>query len=169
MKELLLDACVVINLTASGVPFQDLARRNGVRFVMASPAAGEVLYLRERIDMMGYARRGDLRIVDLEPDELASFVELAQRVDDGEAATLAVSVHRGWPVATDDRKAQQLARDLEPPIEPITTSALLHGWASKQDEPAERVAEVLRRIETRARFVPPRSDPHRRWWSETGR
>ena len=169
MKELLLDACVVINLTASGVPFQDLARRNGVRFVMVSPAAGEVLYLRERIVMMDNARRGDLRIVDLEPDELASFVELAQRVDDGEAATLAVSVHRGWPVATDDRKAQQLARDLEPPIEPITTSALLHRWASKQDEPAERVVEVLRRIETRARFVPPRSDPHRRWWSETGR
>lgn len=99
---------------------------------------------RERIDMMGYARRGDLRIVDLEPDELTTFAELALRVDDGEAATLAVSVHRGWSVATDDRKAQRLARDLEPPIEPITTSAFLHGWASEQEEPAERVAEALR-------------------------
>lgn len=51
----------------------------------------------------------------------------------------------------------------------LTTPALFHGWAVEHDEPAERVADALHRIERRARFVPPRSDPRRDWWSEIGR
>lgn len=46
---------------------------------------------------------------------------------------------------------------------------LLHGWAVEHDEPAERVSDVLHRIERRASFVPPRNDLHRRWWPEIGR
>ena len=172
MRELLLDACVMINVAASGVPLGELASRNRVTFAMARLAAAEVLYLApvdeggtpERINVMGYARRGDLRLADLTLDEQSTFLKLARDVDDGEAATLAVSLHRGWAVATDDRKAQRLAHAAEPPIALVTTSALLHSWADGHDEPAERVSDVLRRIERRAAFVPRRSDPNRNWW-----
>ena len=139
---------------------------------MTTPAAGETLYLgprdgsgaRERIDVEGYAHGGDLSLVDLRPSEQVAFAELAQQIDDGEAATLAVAIHRGWAFATDDRKARRLARTVDPPVELVTTPALLYGWAAEHDEPAERVSDVLHRIERRARFVPPRSDPHRDWW-----
>lgn len=53
---------------------------------MATPAAGETLYLgprddsgaREQIDVEGYAHGGDLRLVDLRPSEQVAFAELAE-------------------------------------------------------------------------------------------
>ena len=109
MDDLLLDACVMINVAASGVPLRELAIRNGVTFAMERTAAGEVLFLapaaeggtRERIDVVGTAERGDLRLVELTPGE-----------------------------------------------------------------PAERVSDVLHRVESRARFIPRRADPYRDWWHE---
>ena len=174
MDDLLLDACVMINVAASGVPLQELASRNGVTFVMARAGAAEALFLapadeggtRERIDIAGSAERGDLRLVDLTPSEQSTFIDFAREVDDGEAATLAVAMHRGWSVATDDRKAQGLAQAAEPPIELVTTSALLRAWARASCSPAERVSDILKRVESRAKFIPRRADPHRGWWLE---
>ena len=174
MDDLLLDACVMINVAASGVPLRELAIRNGVTFAMERTAAGEVLFLapadeggaRERIDVVGTAERGDLRLVDLTPSEQSTFVDFARDVDDGEAATLAVATHRGWAVATDDQKARRLARASEPPVEVVTTSALLRAWARASGEPAERVSDVLHRVESRARSIPRRTDPYRDWWHE---
>lgn len=173
MKELLIDACVMINLAASRVPLRDLASRNGFKFAMARLAAAEVLYLapvdsggtRDRIDVMEWVHRCDLTLVDPGPDEQFMFVEMARQVDDGEAATLAISIQRGWSLATDDRKAQRLAHAVEPPIELVTTPMLMRGWADGNDEPAECVSEVLRRIERRAAFAPRRNDPHHDWWA----
>ena len=172
MNKLLLDACVMINLAASGVPLRELASGNHVTFAMARIAALEVLYIaaidcggtREEIDVMADACRGDLAIVDLRPDELSTFVEFARHVDDGEAATLAVAIHRCLPVATDDRKARRIAQARTSPIKPVTTAGLLRDWATDHEEPAARVADALRSIEVRASFVPGRNDPHRDWW-----
>lgn len=119
--------------------------------------------------MEGYAHGGDLTLVDLRPSERVAFAESAQQIDDGEAATLAVEIRRG--LGLHDRRPEGLTTGLgcDPSIELVTTPALLHGWAVEYDEPAERVADVLHRIERRARFVPPHSDPHRDWWSAISR
>lgn len=171
MDELLLDACVLINLAASGIPIGDLAGRNDVAFVMVRVAAGEALYIRaiddrdkrDAIDVADYANRGEITLVDLRYGELRTFVDLARHLDDGEAASLAVAIHRRLPLATDDRKARSLAQARTPAVKLVTTSDLLRGWASDQ-EPASRVSDALRNVEVRASFVPGRSDPHRGWW-----
>ena len=172
MDELLLDACVMINLAASGIPLRDLAGRNKVAFAMVRVAAREALYIRaindrdsrEVIDVADHAHRGEVTLVDLRHDELPTFVDLARQLDDGEAASIAAAIHRRLPLATDDRKARRLARASTPAVELVTTSGLLRGWASDQDEPAARVSDALRSVEIRASFVPGRNDPHRGWW-----
>lgn len=172
MQVVLLDACVVINVAASGVPIQEIADGNELTFAIADRAAHEVLYLapaeaegdQERIDVTGWVTRGDLALVTLEPDELETFVRFAREADDGEAATLAAAAHRGMAVATDDRKAQRLAEAAEPPIEVITTSLLLRTWAQAVNASSIHVAKVLRSIEARASFSPGRADPYHQWW-----
>lgn len=171
MDELLLDACVMINLAASGIPIGDLAGRNDVAFVMVRVAAREALYIRaiddrdrrEAIDVADHAHRGEITLVDLRPDELPTFVDLAGHLDDGEAASLSAAIHRRLPLATDDRKARRLAQARTPAVDLVTTSGLLRGWASDQ-EPLARVSDALRSVEVRASFVPGRDDPYRGWW-----
>jgi hypothetical protein len=170
MSELLLDACVLINLAATGVPLVEFAERNEMTFHMASVAAAEVLYLiddrghLETIDVDAYVDDGVIHLALLTEAEQEQFIRFARDLDDGEAATLAVATARGWRVATDDRKARRLAGTLQPPLELVTTSALLHGWTANRSEPSPHVAAVLQRIELRASFAPPRDDPLREWW-----
>ena len=177
MEELLLDACVIINIAASGIPLGELASHNQSAFAMVRVAAREALYIRaiddrkrrEPIDVADHARRGDLTLVDLRHDELPTFVDLARHLDDGEAASLAVAIHRRLPLATDDRKARRLAEASTPAVELVTTSGLLRGWASDQGGPEGRVSDALRSVEIRASFVPGRNDPHRDWWMRARR
>lgn len=173
MTELLLDACVMINLAATELPLPELAESNEVTFRMTSVTAAEVLYLidesgqPEAIDLNAIIDRGEIQLVDLTEDEQQQFIGLARDLDDGEAAALAVAAVRRWRVATDDRKARRLARSLQPPLDPVSTSALLHRWAADQSKRADRVAAVLQMIEERASFMPPRDDPLRNWWIAT--
>jgi hypothetical protein len=166
----LLDACVAINLVASGVPLDDLAASAGVRFTMTSVAAAETLYLApdrasgERMVIDLSAR--SLDIVELDPDELASFVELAAQVDDGEAATLAVAIHRHLEVATDDRRGSRLAK--EHGIAVVTTASLVRRWANDAAAPAAAIAAAVDAIRRCASFIPPRSDPDYDWWCGMG-
>ncbi len=177
MDELLLDACVTINLAASGVPLREMASRNQVAFAMVSVVAREALYVRaldnrdrrEEINVAHHVRRQEITLVDLRNDELPTFVDLARHLDDGEAASLAVAVHRRLPLATDDRKARRLAQTRTPAVEIVTTAGLLRGWAADHDKSAARVSDTLRSIELRASFVPGRSDPHREWWMKARR
>ena len=161
MVDLLLDSCVMINLAGSGVSLGELARSNQVAFRMARVAAQEVLYVGssgddaalEEIDLADFVGRDEIGLVDFDDEERMAFIEFARYLDDGEAATLALAVSRGWPVATADRKAQRLAATLQPPVRLLTTSTLLRTWAELSDSP-ERVGEAVRNIERRASYTP---------------
>src|SRR5207244_1049713 len=60
----------------------------------------------ERTDPAKVIEGGALSVLTaLTNDELQTFAEFAIRLDDGEAATLALAVRRGWTVVTDDRAA----------------------------------------------------------------
>src|SRR6266571_6750281 len=104
-RDVLLDACIVINLAASEV-WEEVAVANGHRFLVTRRVADESQYwIRTtsageelvQIDLRDFERRGSVAIMDLIMDELETFVEFARDVDDGEAETLAVSVHRRLP------------------------------------------------------------------------
>lgn len=176
MEPLLLDACVVINLVASAIPLGALAEANNVRWTMTRLAASEAFWLapevdggdRERIDMAALAQGRSLDLSDLAGAELTIFVRLARQIDDGEAATLAAAVHRGHRVATDDRRAQRVARSFDPEVQIVTTAQLMAGWAAATGARDDEVATVLLAIERRASFVPRRDDPEHDWWTRMG-
>ena len=116
---LLLDACVTINLVAAG-PIHQIARSVGRSCLITRQAANEVGHLRETTDgetrvtpvnLTDHVQTGAFEIIDLAPDEIPLFVELASLVDDGEASTIAVAIKRGIPLATDDRKARRLCAE----------------------------------------------------------
>lgn len=176
MNDLLLDACVAINLLASGVDLAEFATASNVRFVMTSIVTAETLWIdpleaggnRERIDIQLLADNGALSLVELNADELDQFVDLARTIDDGEAATLTAAHCRSLRIATDDRRAQRLAADLTPPVNIVRTTDLVKRWAEVPTVDNRRAALAIRSIEHRASYVPPHDDPHFGWWTSAG-
>lgn len=166
-----LDACVLLNLVASGRPLAEFAAAAAVRFVVVVPQAErEVEWLdpedpedpREAIDLEPSVQRGELHRVSLGDQELPRFVALARELDDGEAATLTCAEARGFGVATDDRKARRILSTLDPQPPVTSTAAIVRAWAN--DRRDAEVRECLRLIQRRASFLPPRNDPDGGWW-----
>lgn len=185
----LLDACCVINLLASGVAEEVLATVPA-RFAVAQLVAeDEALFVAEedddepdgdeaaagsdesagldpeRLDLTSLIEKGRLEVMELGThEEHETFVELALQLDDGEAMTAALATHRGGEVATDDRKAIRLLEGRSPSVPLRRTSSLLRMWVRRRNVPEEWVREVLRSIQRRASFTPPRDDPEVEWW-----
>jgi predicted nucleic acid-binding protein len=170
-----LDACVLINLCATD-RFAEITATLDVRFVIARQASDEVIYLRPPagceqsptpIDVAGLAEAGIVEIADLRSDELATFVAAAAHVDDGEATTLALAIHRGLCIATDDRAALRVIGAEHPHLGVVSTSQLLRRYCDRAGLSAAQAAACLAAIEGRACFVPPASDPEILWWQQT--
>jgi len=168
-----LDACVLINLCATD-RVAEIATTLDVRFVIARQVSDEAMYLRPPpaceqpptpIDVAGLAADGTVEIVDLRREELVTFVAAAGTLDDGEAATLAISIHRGLKLATDDRAALRLIASEHPELNVVRTSQLMRGYSERAGLSAAQVAAYLAAIEHRASFVPSPSDPTAEWWS----
>ncbi len=170
---LLLDACVTINLVAAD-PVHQIARSIGLNCLVTRQAANEVGHLRDTTDgetrvtpvnLTDHVQTGAFEIIDLAPDEISLFVELASLVDDGEASTIAAAVKRGIPLATDDRKARRLCaeRGLDLPTGTVT---LIRRYCEAQALDHAHVSDLLQRISSRAGFQAPRSDPDLKWWND---
>lgn len=165
-RPVVLDACVCINLAAA-IPLGDVARLVARPLVVVAQAAAEALFLHEVVDeehVRTAIDLSDLEEVALTPGEFATYVALARRLDDGEAASLAVAHHRGWSIATDDRAARRAAQELSPAADVVMTSVLLRVCAESLGLDRAALEHMLRSVEARASFVPPRDDPNRGWW-----
>lgn len=170
-RELLLDACVAINLMATS-RLDAVAAAIGITFLLVRQAAEEAGALRDvvdgesvrrPIDFAPHVSTGSVRIIALEAGELARYVECARHVDDGEAATIAAAVCRKIPLATDDRKARRLCTDFGLPA-PVRTLALLRRYVERAELDPTEVRTLLIAVRNRASFVPPRADPDASWW-----
>jgi predicted nucleic acid-binding protein len=168
---LLLDACVAINLVAAG-PIEEIALAIGRTFLLSQQAAAEVGYLRESadgeivvsaVDLRQHVRPGAFEFVELTTEEISLYVGLARVVDDGEASTIAVALHRGLIVATDDRKARRVCRE-RGLAEPVGTIELVRAYCEASALDSAAIGQLLSRIRTRASFQPPRNDPELKWW-----
>ena len=167
-----IDACVLINLYATG-RLSEIAAVLGLRLVVARQVSEETFYLREgadpgaertAVDLAQLIGDGAIAVVELEESELALFVEVAARVDEGEAATITIAVARSLPIATDDRAALRLLAADHADVEVRTTSQLVRAFAQEAQLTAAETAECIRRIETLASFFPGRHDPEHDWW-----
>ncbi|WP_028708700.1 hypothetical protein [Propionicicella superfundia] len=168
---IVVDACVLINLEATG-HLDAIVRMLDLDMVVTEPARAEVGSLRGEVDgitqtfpiqLEHHIGSGALTVTALKPEELSTYVELALELGDGEASSIAVAANRGLAIATDDRKARRvsLERGL---AEPKRTTRILRDYCNRARCESPVVRGLLQAIQHRASFVPPRSDPDHDWW-----
>lgn len=123
--DLILDASVFINLSASGVAAQVLHAIPN-RILMVDVAAGEVREDsrngRSDNDMLQeLLARPALEIVKLDAQGLAVFESLVLALDDGEAATIAAAAGRRAIPVLDERRARRICAAELPEIPQAST------------------------------------------------
>lgn len=165
----LADTCTLINLLATG-EVETLLRGLSERCLICDIGLAESLFLRDelgdraeqRIDLSPLLHSRVLESCRAEsPEEEELFVSLAAELDDGEALSLAISLVRGWDLATDDRKARRLATEIG--VTALFTTQDILQFDESFD--AQQKQQMIRRIETRARFTPKIGTPSSVWWS----
>ncbi|HEX9943158.1 MAG TPA: hypothetical protein VGG03_14150 [Thermoanaerobaculia bacterium] len=173
---LLLDACCLINLFATG-RIEEILQRLPYEFATSSlVATKEVLTLvrsagpppleRELIPRSELENLESLAILDIATEEeMTQFVRFAADLDDGEASVCALAVVRGGAVVTDDRKALSLLSRAAPLIATTQTPEILWEWACLSQAPEDEIRELLRAVQERARFRPRRDAPRYNWWN----
>lgn len=168
------DACTLLNIVATGKS-EDVLKAYGCPcFIVKTVRESETLYLRSmpeedpaqpiyRVDLMALADAGILIDEELTGVERDTYIAYAQEVDDGEAMTASLALHRSWWLATDDGKARRFCESKG--IHLLRTSEWLKHWSESAGVPVVELREVLRRIELKARFRPNSKDPLYLWWS----
>jgi predicted nucleic acid-binding protein len=175
----ILDACVLINLLASG-EFDGITDSENRDFAVCSKVQEESMFLRpddagivvlEPIALDEYVDSGRLRILFIEGEEEETlYVNYAAKLDDGEAMSLALAESRGFVLATDERKARRLFGDIiGAPHRLLSTSDLLRDWADSHAVSPDRLKSALHRIMNRARYTPNRNDSNFMWWLNAAR
>jgi hypothetical protein len=169
----ILDTSVTLNLLATGVGLSVLESL-GADCLACSAVAGETIYIRcedprqprEAVSIDAWLSSGAVKLTTPDsPLEEELYVQFAADLDDGEAMSLAICRARGYAFATDDRKARRIAGQLAlPKVELISTSQIVHQWATVTTASPGEVKRALSAIELRARFIPPHDDPLRDWW-----
>ncbi len=169
----ILDACVLINLLASG-EIEGILHVAARDSLICSAVEKESIYLRtddphtplELIELKPLIDSGLLTICHIEgAHESQLYVDYASALDDGEAMSLAIALSRGFIPATDERKARRLFSEAAgEPWRLTSTSALVRQWAEAERIPVSRLKAGLLRIEQRARYQPPVNDTNHRWW-----
>lgn len=171
---LLLDACCALNLYATD-------RMEEILGVVPHPCAiaqkveEESLFVlrggqgpdasdKVPVDFAPLYASGVLTVLTLEAAELVDYVNFAAEMDDGEAMTCAIALHRGGAVATDDRKARRVLTRDAPHLRLLSTLDLVHDWAFQQQIASVALRTVLMNIRDRATYIPAHSHALRAWW-----
>jgi predicted nucleic acid-binding protein len=171
----LLDACAVVNLYATRCMGPILAAVNGpvaIVDVVAREAqfvfrggAGDDAREREPVDLQLFVNDGLLAVIATEiEEELLTFVDLAVEIDEGEAMTAALAIHRGCVVVTDDRKASRVmtARG----VSLRGSLDLIRLWSEGAAPTAETLRGALIDLRQRGNYEPARSHALRVWWED---
>ena len=172
----LLDASCLINLYATG-RLRDIALAVPYRLGVADYVLErEALYVwrpggsvaeetRVPVDLEHLVEEGLIRVMRLESEEEErTFVDLAALMDDGEAVTGAIALHRGYAVATDDRKARRILAEHPRSITLVSTLELLKLWDGEVSVSEAELREALAAMESSASYLPGDRDPLRGWW-----
>jgi len=173
-SHVILDACCVLNFFASGNFLEIL------KAIPTSVAVTEVVRKQElktfqrledeenegAIQLETAIRHGLIEIVDFESEkEEETFVNYAFELgDDGESATGAIAVHRGWAIATDDKKATSFFRQDAPHLQIISTLDCIKYWSEVTNLDRAKLHIVLKNIRVKGRYMPPRNHLLFTWW-----
>jgi predicted nucleic acid-binding protein len=108
---------------------------------------------------------GYLETRALDEDALIdAFINAAARIKDTDASCIALAGVLDLPLLTDDRKERNVARDLFPRIELVSTLEVLAEAADTLGWSRAELAVVARDLRWRGNFAPPRRDPRAAWY-----
>lgn len=165
----LLDACAVLSLFATG-RMDEIVSVLGPPVAVAGQVVEEALYIRRvidgeigpvRVDLAPLIDFGMLSVVDAKTEqELLTFIDLAVDLDDGEAMSAALAIHRGYVLVTDDRKALRI---LKGRVQIRPTLEVIKDWAETQRIGSEALRAALNAIDQRG-YRPGRRHPLHDWW-----
>ena len=173
---LVADACGLLNLLGMQCEIE-LLRALSCRLLQPVQSSNEIQYLwtvpdeegrrsKQQVSCAPLREGGLLETVGLStPEELNAFIEAASRIDDADAACIALSGVRQVPLLTDDKKARRIARELFPGIGLVSTLELLHDASTALGWPSHRLKEVAHSLRWRSNFAPPREDHLAGWYS----
>ena len=172
MTDVVLDTCCLINLCAVG-DLRTWLPETALKWYLPRAVANEAIFLKTTnkdgtvqkspVDLSLYQDAGVLIPCDVATaPETDLFVRLAVDLDDGEAMALAIADARGWSLASDDRKAIEVAGRRGVRI--LTTAEVIRDWSATADVPHESILAALTRIERLARFIPAPDYPLYEWW-----
>ncbi|MXZ01096.1 hypothetical protein F4Y93_10775 [Candidatus Poribacteria bacterium] len=175
---LILDASCLLNLYATG-RFGEILVVSLYRFAVADYVLDEEALFtlvresfdgpleRAPVDLRPFIEDGLVEVMSVEStEEIATFVDLAIQIDDGEAITASLAAHRGCAVATDDRKARRVIAEQAPTVPLVSTLDLLSEWAEASQMSMSELKSVFAAMQTGASYVPGRRDPRFDWWVE---
>lgn len=170
---IMLDASCAINLYGSG-------KMGDVLAALPIPASiAEYVYVNEmlkisqgpgkpdvKIDLEQLIESGTLKVVPLSPgdEEMTALNFAAFGLDNGEAITGAIAVHRNWAIALDDRSANSILKREASHLQLITTPELIKYWTDSSAPQVELVRKVLQNIEKFGRYRPAHDHPLITWW-----
>lgn len=172
-SHLILDACCIFNFCASG-HFLDI-----LKTISAQVAVSKVVLERElktlpsiEDEESGYVQFDSaiagksLIIVDFDSEEEEiSFVNYVFELgDDGESATCAIAMNRGWAIATDDKKAISCFQEQAPHLQILSTPEIIRSWSEETGLDSSTLRDVLHAIRVKGHYVPPKHHPLQSWW-----
>lgn len=171
---LILDACCIINLYASGrmgdilasivqsVTVAAYVKDREANTIYTADGSGA----REAIDLSPFINQGILSVVDIETAaESVRFIDFSARLgDDGEAITGAIAAERNWAIGTDDGAASRFFTHHCSTLQIVSSLALLKHWADATSVPAAELGTALRLVRVRGRYQPKARHPLYPWW-----
>jgi hypothetical protein len=172
-----LDACCVINLYASrhfgnileAIPIS-VAVATYVREKEALKVYGDFIdhtlqRQEEQIDLQPFIDRRLLLLTSPDSEaENVTLVDFAASVDDGEAITGAIAMHRNWAIGSDDRRASSFFAKVTPHLQVLSTLELIKYWVDTNDLPTDVVRTALQNVRARAKYQPHFKHPLYLWW-----
>ena len=171
----ILDACVLINLLATGRA-EEILSSSDHSFAICTVVRIESIYLRaadpsappEEAKLDGLVESGCLKVLELSGNpEDALYIDYAGQLDDGEAMSLALAQSRGLFMATDDRKARRLfTEEVQDSGRLLSTAGILRRWSEKIRMERNELKKLLLEVSRRGRFFPQPGDPDFVWWSD---
>ena len=177
-RPILLDASCLLNLYASG-RLREIAKTLPQPLAVAEYVMQqEALYIRRRrserhpeerepVNIAPLVSAGLIQLLTINNEaEAATFVDFAREMDDGEAVTCALAIHRRCDVATDDRKARGVLGRRAPHVLLVSTLDLMKQWAGLAGVVKEEIRAALLNIWAGANYYPGERDPLYGWWIE---
>ena len=175
MPAVILDACGILNLYASGQFIQILTALSNEWYLPAAVEKESQQYRQPApddpeklivvpIDLIPAIDGGILSRCSCESEEETElYVQLAARIgDDGESMGLAIAKGRGWSVLTDDKKARKIATELG--VDVLATTEVMKQWSEIVKPSAAELSAVLEAIERFANYTPGRNAVDFEWW-----